>query len=571
MSPVLLAEEWRNAILMPPDSQRSAMALVPPGASLRFSYGRQETGPRLGGGDSTKRPTLTLSVMRAEEQVLEKSFTLPGRRRAANIWQEATVELDELAGESVEFNFSFTGGPAILSCALASPRLVRPEDDAPTVVLITSDTHRSDHLGAARNGTGVATPVLDQLASEGVLFEDCFSSTNITLPSHASILTGLPVRDTGMVSNSMGLAQRARSLAEVFSERGWFTMALFSAQHLRHGLSGLGQGFDRMRGPTREGEAPAAISISRFDRWIASEEGVPVFIWLHVFDAHAPYEPPEELRRRYYAADLDPFDSERFSLPPGAQVSWAPGIQDVNYIRGLYKAEVTNLDRQIGALLDHPRVRGSILAFTSDHGEVLGNHDLYFLHQGIYPDTLSVPLILRWPGCEPALRVGAPVSNTDVGRTLLDLAGLSAAAFPGTNLLRWTEGSGEPTPARHAISSGGHTAAIEYEGWLLLLHMHDHESPTRVEHQVELFNLNVDPACDRDLVDAELERSRALRADLIAWLNAGKGTLTSGRANSVGVAAELAALGYVDNVTKEPGESWYEPDPQSPWCQRFDF
>jgi arylsulfatase len=569
-NPVLVGEEWRNALVLAPESRWRASAQIPVGASLRFGYGRKETGTRLGGGADLDRPTLTLTLSRAGESVHEQVLLMPGRKKAGRTWRDVEVPLEAYGGDTLEFIFSFSKAPTVLSCALASPRLVQPRDDAPTVVLITSDTHRRDHLGLAEEGNSVETPVLDQLARDGVLFEDCFAATNMTLPSHASILTGLSVRDTGLISNSMGLMARARSLAEAYAEEGWFTMALFSAQHLRHGLSGLGQGFDRMRGPTKESEAPASIAIGRLDRWLQTEEGIPVFIWLHVFDAHAPYDPPEDLLRRYYDPALDPFDSEQSSLPAGAQVGWAPQDATLNYIRGLYASEVTHLDRQLAVLMDHPRVRRSTLAFTSDHGEVLGNHGLYWEHEGIYPDTLAVPLILRWPGSPKGLRVPAAVTHQDLGRTLLDLSGLSASPFPGSSLLHWVEAPQAPTPARYAISSGAHTAAMEKEGWLLFLHLQDHDSPTRVQHQVELFDLNVDPSCQEDRVEADFDLARSMRADLIAWLDASTGSLTTGRATSLEVVAELKALGYVENAGADPGERWYEPDRRSPWCARFE-
>ena len=122
-----------------------------------------------------------------------------------------------------------------------------------------------------------------------------------------------------------------------------------------------------MRGPTKESEAAASIAIARFERWMESEEGLPVFIWLHLFDAHAPYQPPQELSRRYYDEELDPFAAQRFSLPAGARVPWASKVTDLNYILGLYKSEVTHLDQQIAVLLDHPRVRAATLAFTSPY------------------------------------------------------------------------------------------------------------------------------------------------------------------------------------------------------------
>jgi hypothetical protein len=111
---------------------------------------------------------------------------------------------------------------------------------------------------------------------------------------------------------------------------------------------------------------------------------------------------------------------------------------------------------------------------------------------------------------------------------------------------------------------------MEEDGWLLFLHLHDHESPARVRHQVELFDLNSDPSCQEDRVEADFDLARSMRADLIAWLDASTGSLTTGRATSLEVTAELRALGYVENVGDVAGDSWYEADPASPWCMRFE-
>ncbi|MFT7678581.1 MAG: hypothetical protein ACI8QC_002574 [Planctomycetota bacterium] len=114
-------------------------------------------------------------------------------------------------------------------CALGLPELISRREKPKTVLLVTSDTHRADYLGASNSGVFVKTPDLDALAARGVLFEDCGSVTNVTNPSHIAMLTGTPVRDTGIVDNATPVSEQAETLAEAFSNRGYLTYASASA------------------------------------------------------------------------------------------------------------------------------------------------------------------------------------------------------------------------------------------------------------------------------------------------------------------------------------------------------
>ena len=126
-NPVLVGEEWRNAFVLAPESRWRASARIPVGASLRFGYGRKETGTRLGVGTEFKRPTLTLTLSRAGEGVHEQILLMPGRKKAGRTWKDVEVPLEAYAGDTLEFDFSFSKAPAVLSCALTSPRLVQPQ------------------------------------------------------------------------------------------------------------------------------------------------------------------------------------------------------------------------------------------------------------------------------------------------------------------------------------------------------------------------------------------------------------------------------------------------------------
>lgn len=567
--PVAIGEEFRDAVGLSSESSLTSEWSVIPGSTLRFGYGRPLPVRRKG-----ERPSILVEV-EAGETRLRRELPLVVEGAGADRWTDATIDLSSLAGDTARATFSLVGTAGAESlCALATPFIARPGEHPRTVVLVTSDTHRADHIGAHGGPEpAVQTPFLDGLAARGVLFEDCFSSTNITNPSHASILTAISPRDTGMINNVTVLAAPAETLAEAFQAAGFRTIAAVSAGHMRHTQSGLGQGFDRMHAPSGQADLDGSVTVDLLSRWVDDADGLPLFVWLHVFDAHAPYEVPEELQFLYYDRGIDRYDPALPPLPPVAQAQWDPDVRDLEWFLSQYKSEVTYLDGQLERFLDRPRFRDAVIAVTADHGESLGNHEIYFTHKGLFPDTLAVPLIMSWPDAPAGTRVEDPVCQLDLGRTLLDLAGLGEVAFAGRSLVRWIEDPDHPREPRFAISSHGHAASIELDGWFLVLSMSGHRSPNRVKHQVELYDLGRDPTCNQDLVDAEPERARKLRALLLEWLAAARdeGLSRSSAHQDTEMLEQLAALGYATDEPEAPrGKGWYEPDPDDPWCSRFE-
>ena len=266
------------------------------------------------------------------------------------------------------------------------------------MLLVTSDTHRADHVGFTGGDRGALTPALNALAARGTVFEDAISATSITNPSHASIFTGLPVRDTGVVGNVELLSERAVTLAETFQDAGYRTVAAVSARHLTPWRSGLGQGFEVFDSPSEGMTRGGKATVEAVRELLAGAEAdEDVFVWLHLFDVHAPYQPREGITERYYSGD--PFSEALTRMDPRAVAKWNRKVRDAEYIMALYKGEVTYLDGLLGELLEEePRLDQGLLAFTSDHGEALGEIGLYWNHKGLYPSTLRVPLLLVGPG-----------------------------------------------------------------------------------------------------------------------------------------------------------------------------
>jgi len=489
-------------------------------------------------------------------------------------WHDERIPLEGLPAGPLQLEFALEGNSDTeVLCALATPRLVRPSKEPRTVVLVTSDTHRADHFSAGRHSVDVRTPFLDELAARGVLFEDCFSSTNITIPSHVALLTGISPRDTGIVDNITALARGADTLAERFQAAGFTTLALVSARHLRDAQSGLGQGFDRMLATESERDVDSSLTVDQLLDSLPGIEGRSLFLWLHVFDAHGPYEAPEEFSRLYYPASRDPYDESLPKLVGRARPAWDLKVRDPDWPLSQYKAEVTYLDSQLERALSHRRFETALIAITADHGESLGGHGIYFEHNGLYPDTLAVPLILVAPGAPAGVRVAKPVRQLDLGRTLLDLSGLGSADFPGRNLLRWTDADGPASAEpRFALSSHASAASMEQDGWFLSLHLNASLVPKRAAHQVELYYLPDDRDCENDLVESKHGRAKEMRSRLIEWLNAPRvvGMAREG-ANSAADLAQLAELGYADSEPSIPVDRpWYRPSPRSKWVRRFE-
>ena len=555
--PIEVGSEGRSGIGLTAD--RPVLANLPGDgpALLRFAW-RPASSLR-----ATEAPTRLVLRLRSKE--LDEVHALEAPVPAPDGWLEAEVEL---TGGEVEARWELEDGGAGTTVALAEVRLHRPGAPVgPRVLLITSDTHRFDHLGLAGRGVEIDTPVIDALAAEGLFFEDFYSSTNVTNPSHMALMTGIGPRDHGVFANNERISGAARTLAEVFRAAGFRTFATVSIRQLSDVRSGLGQGFDRISAPSERPERGAEDSVRILKEWLGTLTNEPAFAWLHLFDAHTPYRGERDLLERYYPEPQRAFDTSRELVEPipAKQLSKLPdGLRDLDLMRALYRTEISVLDRELASLLDLPQLEEAVVAFTADHGESLGEHGIFFDHGGLYPQSLHIPLVLRFPGSGAGERITTPVHQLDLGRTLLDLAGLAGEDFPGRNLLEESASSedGRERP-RFAIGANRRCASITHEGWLLVLWLEQGRMHARSyrRHAVELYDLGTDPDCERDLVGAEPERARRLRTELVRWLADRRDLGLAGeRLEDSETLADLEALGYTAATgSREAAAPLYDP------------
>ncbi|MFH1464497.1 MAG: sulfatase-like hydrolase/transferase [Pseudomonadota bacterium] len=296
----------------------------------------------------------------------------------------------------------------------ADPRL--------SVLLITLDTTRADRIGTY-GYTSAHTPVLDALAAEGVVFERAYSTAPLTIVSHATILTGRNPPSHGVRDNGdFILGPREITLAERFQEAGW-TTAAFTAAFPTQARWGFDQGFHLYhdpleRPPTRLDWSDQRRAEEVIDDALATLPALsgPLFVWVHLFDPHWPYDPPPPFR-----PEGPPCEGLE-DLRPGD----GPSPQRFACDKALYDGEIAYADHEIGRLLrwwDRAQPGGAVLV-TADHGEGLGDggertHG-FLLHDG----TIRVPLIVRGEGYAAGTRVTGPVGHVDIAPTLLRLAGL---------------------------------------------------------------------------------------------------------------------------------------------------
>jgi arylsulfatase A-like enzyme/tetratricopeptide (TPR) repeat protein len=283
----------------------------------------------------------------------------------------------------------------------------RPNARGDNLLLITLDTVRADRLGAY-GYAAAETPALDRLAREGVRFESASAAAPLTLPSHATILSGRLPPQHGLRNNGGGrFPAGAPTLAAHLKTAGYETGA-FVGSFVLDRRFGLDRGFDTYDDAIeRDPDAPSGLAAERsgaivVDRaldWLRRRPAAPFFLWVHLYDAHAPYVPPE------------PFATRHAGRP--------------------YDGEIAGVDAQVGRLLQILDARGlagrTLVAVTADHGESLGEHGEPTHGLFVYESTLRVPLLLRLSSVPKATTVREPVSLADLAPTL---AGLLEAPFP---------------------------------------------------------------------------------------------------------------------------------------------
>ncbi len=395
----------------------------------------------------------------------------------------------------------------------------------PNVVLISVDTLRADHLGTYGYGRPTS-PVIDGVASEGVLFDQAVANSPWTLPSHGSMLTGLFPRTHGLKGFDARLADGTPTLATLLSDAGYATLGLVNAPNLarRHGFD---RGFDQyvMFPPITRGKQTRCVNrqIDRAIEWLDGLEAGPFFIFLHNYDVHSTYDPSDEYLEQFASPYDGKFRGGTFELQKVRAGRLEMNSADLRHVVDRYDAGIRELDHDLERLFDYLDDRGSgettIVVLTSDHGEEFMEHGGTLHGRTMYEEVLAVPLMLRGPGIPAGHRVPGLVQLTDVLPTVAELAGVSVPEGVEGESLVGTWSRGESIDSRRfAYAEADHRndeddiLRMVRLGAVKLIH-------NRVTLQSRLFDLRRDPREVEDLAEKDPETLRTLDAALRNYMD----------------------------------------------------
>ena len=395
----------------------------------------------------------------------------------------------------------------------------------PNVILVTIDTVRADHLGCY-GYTEIQTPTLDGLAHDGVVFERAISQVPLTWPSHAVILTGTyPFQNGVQDFTGQPLSPQFHSIAQAFKEHGYATGAVVSAFVLDRSW-GLNRGFDyyddAFSAETFQKkdiglvDRRAGESVSHAIAWLKRTPHRPFFLWLHLYDPHSPYDPPEPFHTRYR--------------------------------EHLYDGEIAYADHELARLIawlkQNKLYDPTLIAMVSDHGESLGDHGEHEHGFFVYNSTVHIPLIVKPPagsGIQPG-RVARPVETLAVAPTLLHAAGLKDP------IEKQFHSHGLFGPEAEKEDSGYSETFYPFSsfGWSPL-----HALETSRFHYIEapepeLYDLTTDPEEKNNLASQQAATAAVLKDKITTLLRENPFTSSQAKSEvSPDAAEKLRALGYV--------------------------
>lgn len=409
------------------------------------------------------------------------------------------------------------------------------------VLLVTLDTTRADYLGCYGRAD-VRTPALDGLATRGALFESAYSTAVMTLPSHASILTGLLPPEHGVRANgNYQLSPAASTLAEMLGAAGWRTGAAVGSFVL-DSMFGLDQGFgaydDELAPPGTSDLSHAERSATGVTdaalKFLAAEPAGRWFLWTHYFDPHQPYQAPAAFTQAF----------------PGRP----------------YEAELAYVDAELGRLLEALRARGeaerTLVVVVADHGEGFRDHGEATHAVFLYDETARVPLIVAAPGLVSGpKRIQAVVRTTDIVPTVLDLLGLpEREGLNGRSLRPLLQD--EHADLELAAYSEAPRALLGF-GWSPIAALREGRWKYIEAPLSELYDLAADARERSNLAAAQPEVAARLRAELVrvhdAAVQAGRGSLSL--QSSPEIQTKLQALGYAAGDEKA-SKSLLDSDPK---------
>ena len=424
---------------------------------------------------------------------------IPRRIELRPEWTDDPISLNIVGGELARLRLRNAGEEDVL---LSDVRVVRPATEvtdtgaqARNVIVLLIDTLRASKLQLYNPQSRVKTPVLNELAAEGVLFERPQSPENWTKPAVASVLTSLHPATHQTKEQSSRLPQSALTLGEAYKKAG-FKTASFIANGYVSNAFGFDQGWDHYTNYIRERRSTTAEKVfGEAGAWIEKNKGNRFFVYIQTIDPHVPYDPPDEFLTMYDPAPYQGQVKNRRTHLMLDDAKKNPGKykftkRDKERLEALHDGEISYHDAYLGMFLEKLDALGldenTILVVTSDHGEEFQEHGSWGHGHSVYQELLEVPLMIRWPQAVPAgLRIGSVVSTVDIGPTVLEATGVAVPReFEGRSLLGFVRGDWPSAPHVAFSDFLDHRRVIRGGDWKLIV---------RGDLSHVLFDLQRDP------------------------------------------------------------------------------
>lgn len=552
VSAVELGEVERQALAFRAPTTLSYHLEVPEGARFVFGLGAE--------GESSD--TIARVFVTAEGAERNEIF----HARPGSTWNDQALNLAGYAGQVVRLELEASGEGAGRVAWSAAGVMVPPPDvaerpaQARNVIVLLVDTLRADRLRAYNPESRVQTPVLDRLASEGVLFEQAQTVENWTKPSCASVLTGLTPMTHGAKTSEARLPMSAELVSETFDAAG-FATGSFIANGYVSDRFGFDQGWDSYNNFIRDGRSTEAENVfGEAASFIEEHADERFFVYVQTIDPHVPYDPPSSFLQMYdqsaYSGPVQPrLTPDLLERAKQNRVSFGPA--DRTRLEALHDGEISYHDHHLGRFLERLEALGvaddTLIIVTSDHGEEFDDHGSWGHGHNIFQELLGVPLIAHMPGRLPeGRRVTHTVSTMNIPQTVLDLAGVEG--------LERAEGRSLVPDLLGQVPVGPQVAFSDFQEIRRVARAGRYKLVVRANLSSVIFDLGTDPAEDLPREVHELPvAGRYTRILLGQYLGAqNRGQWLRARQDEVGeleaesaemdatIRAQLQALGYAN-------------------------
>jgi len=417
---------------------------------------------------------------------------------------------------------------------------VKSERNDTNVILIALDTLRADHMSCYRYDLET-TPGIDEFAADGVLFEDCIAPAIPTHPGYTTIFTGVNPLRHGVVSHggSHVLPYGIPLISQILHEEGFLTVAIdnliatrapwFYRGYKYYVFSG---GITVISGGYKiTGEVVTKKALRFLNLWKEGRfDHKPFFMFIHYWDPHAPYFPPPPFRGTFYqpSEKAESIKALMMKTVWGRILlkGWVGKLveerDEKSYLDGLYDDEILYVDKQVSEVIswlkDAELYDETIILITADHGELLGEHNIFYDHHGLYEGDIHVPLIIKSPNLPRNVRVNGFVTHEDITPTILQLLGIKTdIRFDGESLI---EAVRKGESRREFVVSLENTRmtkrAIRTRNWKLIQTMRPDVYGNPAGY-LELYNLEKDPEEKENLADSEEEILKDMVFKLECW------------------------------------------------------